>query len=203
MVADADEVEVRPSFAIVGALAVLAAGIGFSMLRGGAEEGPYESALPITMADPLPDGSAVATVTGVGDPPLSAAPDTVIELTYAGVAASGHAPCATLEVLTDGDWRATHSLASAFGPPGSPDPDPTRFSFGAETTDTPVTDEDGRLIVTTDEWEGVLVCPAVDLIGEGPERFRLPLKAPDGPARLCLNQSAPCFLLDYAGEAAR
>ena len=135
-------------------------------------EGPYESAPAITMDEPLPDGSAVVEVT-VDMDTVRVGAGAVIEATYAGRAAEGHAPCATLQYRRDGEWIATHVLGSA-------------GTLSAGTNDFRVDqDEDGRVWVENDGERFVVVCPAMAMTGAGPERFRLPLDLPTGQARIC------------------
>jgi hypothetical protein len=143
------------------------------------DEATYESAPAITLAEALPTGSVVAVLAGVGDTPLAVSPGAVVELTYVDDAATGHPPCATLQAANDGRWVTTHWLGSAYGEgPGA--------IWGHATWDRAV-----------DRSELTIVCPAMDMIGAGPERFRLPLVAPDGRARLCRGDDV-CVELLYS-----
>jgi hypothetical protein len=182
-----DEVKILAAFVVM--VVAAAAGVALFVARG---EPTHEAAPSIGIADELPDGSVVAEVAVAGDLGVPVRPGTVIELAFSGsLGDNGHAPCATLEEYIDGTWTATHWLSSAFAPP--------EHRFGGATGDFPVSDEDGRLFRADDQSEFELVCPAMAMIGEGPERFRLPLTAPDGPARLCLDFSSPCIGLEYSG----
>ncbi len=164
---------------LVALVAIAVAAVLGTVLFVLSDEAGYESAPSITLAEPLPAGAVVATVRGLDDAALRVSPGTIIELTYAGAAADGHPPCATLQEAVDGRWVTTHWLGSAYGEaPGA--------RWGGATWD-----------LAVDQSVITIVCPLMDMIGVGPERFRLPLTAPEGRARLCRGDDV-CVELDYS-----
>ena len=158
-------------------LGAAAGGAALFLTRDGAR---YESAPSITLTEQSPEGAVAATLDGVDTAALAVSPGTVIELTYVGDAANGHPPCGVLQTAVDGRWVTTHWLGSAYGAaPGAMWGDSTwdRAIEGSATT---------------------LVCPLMDMVGAGPERFRLPLTTPEGQARLCRGDDL-CIELHYSG----
>lgn len=168
------------SFAAVLAITI-AAGAGLGLYAWRVDDAAsWTDAPTIAITDPLPPGSVTVRFQGSHGPEtIAARPGLVIEATHRD---SGHAPCSTLQVHVGVHWVDAFHMSGAF----SDHPDAI---FGRGTGATRV----------EENAEFTVVCPAMNMIGDGPERFRLPMWTPDHAARLCIggNRGLDCIGLEY------